>query len=111
VPIFAIGIVLANVDFNVIWRYFGWANQSLAAIVLWAGAAYLYRKSKFHWICTAPAVFITSVSISYICFEKNMGFGLPINVSNIIGVAVAIVCLVALLLLGRRTIAGAPENV
>ncbi|MDR2820687.1 MAG: carbon starvation protein A [Desulfovibrio sp.] len=111
VPIFAIGIVLANVDFNIIWRYFGWANQSLAGIVLWAGAAYLYRKSKFHWICTAPAMFITSVAISYICFEKNMGLGLPIDVSNIIGAAVAIVCLVALLLLGRRTIAGAPENV
>ena len=53
VPIFVIGIILANVDFNIIWRYFGFANQALAAIVLWAAAGYLYRKHLLHWICTS----------------------------------------------------------
>lgn len=109
-PIFAIGVVLANVDFNIIWRYFGWANQSLAAIVLWACAAYLYRKPCFHWICTVPATFITSVAVSYICYEPKMGFGMSIDTANYIGIAVALVCLVALMLFGKCTIAGAPEN-
>lgn len=28
VPLFIIGIALSFVDFNVIWRYFGWSNQT-----------------------------------------------------------------------------------
>jgi carbon starvation protein CstA len=110
VPIFIIGIILSRVDFTIIWRYFGWANQSLATIVLWAGAAYLLRKERFHWICSVPAVFMTAVATSYICYEPAMGFGISIATSNIIGVVVAIVAFVSFMLLGRRPIAGAPEN-
>lgn len=110
VPMFAIGIFLSQVDFTIIWRYFGFANQTLAAIMLWAGAAFLLRRSRFHWICTAPAVFITAVCASYICYEPSMGFGVPVNVANIIGVCVAVVSLVALLMLGRRPIEGAPTE-
>ena len=71
IPVFIIGIILSQVDFNIIWRYFGFSNQTLAGICLWAAAAYLYRKGKFHWICSCPAFFITVVSVSYICFEKK----------------------------------------
>lgn len=109
VPIFVIGIILANVDFNIIWRYFGFANQALAAIVLWAAAGYLYRKHRLHWICTVPAVFMTSVCISYICFEPNMGFGMGIDISDTIGIICAVVALVAFLVLGRKPIEGAPD--
>ena len=111
VPMFVIGIILSQVDFNIIWRYFGWANQSLATIVLWAGAAYLVRRDRCHWICTIPAVFMTAVCVSCICFEPSMGFGMGIDISNIIGVAAAIVAFVAFMVLGRRTVDGAPENV
>lgn len=111
VPLFVIGIILSQVDFNIIWRYFGWANQTLASIMLWAGAAYLYRKGRLHWICTIPATFMTAVCVSYICFERNMGLGMNIDISNIIGVAGAIVALVAFLLLARRPVASAPQNV
>lgn len=109
VPIFVIGIILANVDFNIIWRYFGFANQALAAIVLWAAAAYLYRKHRLHWICTVPAVFMTSVCISYICFEPNMGFGMAIGTADTIGIICAAVALVAFLALARKPIEGAPD--
>lgn len=109
VPIFIIGIILANVDFNIIWRYFGFANQALAAIVLWAAAGYLYRKHRLHWICTVPAVFMTSVCISYICFEPKMGFGMSIGTADAIGIICAAVALVAFLALGRKPIAGAPD--
>lgn len=110
VPLFAIGIALSQMDFNLIWRYFGWANQTLAAIVLWAGAAYLYRKNLCHWIASAPATFMTAATVSYICYEKAMGFGMPIDVSNIIGVAVAIVSLAAFIMMGRRPVADAPVD-
>ena len=35
VPLFATGIALTFVDFAVIWRYFGWANQTMSCVTLW----------------------------------------------------------------------------
>ena len=110
IPMFIIGIILANVDFTIIWRYFGWANQTLATIVLWAGAAYLIRRGRCHWICTVPAVFMTAVITSYICYEPTMGFRLSIDISNIIGIIVAIIAFVAFMLRGRAPVEGAPMN-
>ncbi len=111
VPLFIIGIALSQIDFGVIWRYFGWSNQTLAAIMLWASAAYLLRHGKLHWICTLPAVFITAASVSYICYQPSMGLGLSIVTSDIVGAIFAAVCLGAFLIFGRRPIAGAPTNV
>lgn len=110
IPLFAVGIALSQIDFNIIWRYFGWSNQTLAAIMLWAAAAYLYKRGKLHWICTVPAVFITAAIITYICYEPNMGFGININTANIIGVIGAIICLIAFLVLGKKEVAGAPQD-
>lgn len=109
-PLFAIGIALSFVNFNIIWRYFGWSNQTLAAIALWAGAAYLYRRGRLHWIATVPAVFITAASVTYICYEPTMGFRMSIDVSYVIGVAAAVVALAAFLLLGKKEVAGAPAD-
>lgn len=108
VPMFLIGIGLSLVDFTIIWRYFGWANQTLATIVLWAGAAYLMRRDRFHWICTVPAVFMTAVITSYICYEPTMGFRMSIDISNIIGIIVAIIAFLAFLVKGRAPVEGAP---
>ena len=92
VPVFIIGIILSQVDFNVIWRYFGWSNQSLAAIALWAAAAYLYRRNKLHWIASIPATFITSIAAAYILYEPNMGFGMDLTVSNGVGIVFGLAC-------------------
>ncbi len=110
VPLFIIGILLSQINFDLIWRYFGWANQTLAAIMLWTGAAYLYRKGRFHWIASVPATILTAATISYICYEPKMGFGMGIDMANIVGVSVAIVSMVCFLLLARRPIEGAPVD-
>ncbi len=110
VPMFIIGIFLSLVDFTIIWRYFGWANQTLATIVLWAGAAYLMRRDRCHWICTVPAVFLTAVCISYICYEPTMGFKMSIDISNILGMIGAGVAFVAFMIMGKKPVAGAPVN-
>lgn len=106
IPLFAIGILLSQVDFNVIWRYFGFSNQMLAAISLWTGAVYLYKRHKFHWICTLPAAFITAAAISFICFDTNLGFGLNITISNGIGIVFTLVCFVAFMILGKKPTKG-----
>ncbi len=110
IPVFAIGIALSQIDFNIIWRYFGWSNQTLAAIMLWTSAAYMYRRNLLHWICSIPATLITAACVTYICYEPNMGFGINIMVSDIIGIAVAAFCLVVFLLKGRSPVEGAPIN-
>lgn len=101
VPLFALGIFVSTQDFNIIWRYFGWANQTTAAIMLWAASAYLYKTNKFHWITTIPAVFMTAVVATYLANAK-IGFGLELNVSTAIGVVVSFACLVAFLKIPRN---------
>ena len=108
VPVFVLGVLLSQIDFNIIWRYFGWSNQSLAAIVLWAGAAYLYRRGKLHWVCTVTATFITAASVSYIMFEPTMGLGIAVSTANWIGIVIAVVCVALFLAFGKKEVAGAP---
>jgi len=90
VPLFVIGAALSQVNFDIIWRYFGWANQTLATIVLWAAAAYLVRRGMLHWMASVPATFMTAVCTTYICYAK-IGLNIPLNISTWIGIAVAVV--------------------
>lgn len=110
IPLFLLGAFLSQIDFNIIWRYFGWANQTLATIMLWASAAYLYRKQKFHFIASLPATFMTAVVVSFL-FSQKIGFGLPADISNIAGVVAAIASLIAFLILGKKEIKGVPKDV
>ena len=89
IPLFIVGIALTFIDFNIIWRYFSWANQTLAMIMLWTGSAYLVKENKNHFISTVPAIFMTAVTFSYI-MQAPEGFRLHAGISNIIGVLVAI---------------------
>ena len=102
VPLFVVGVALNFIPFGMLWRYFGFANQTLAAIMLWAAAAYLLHRGKFHWIASVPACFMTAVSAVYICFEKTMGFGMSYELSNIVGIAIALICFALLLTAGRK---------
>ena len=97
-------------DFNIIWRYFGWANQTLAMVMLWAAAAWLIKRGKLHWICTIPATFMTAVTFAYISAEK-IGFGLPYDVANWIGIAAAVVAFGAFFYaFGRKSAGKAPAE-
>jgi len=85
VPLFVIGGILTQVDFGIIWRYFGFANQSTAVMMLWTASAYLLRHNKMHWITTIPAMFMTTVCATFILNNSTLGFGLPIQVSTVSG--------------------------
>ncbi|MDV2685003.1 carbon starvation CstA family protein [Alkalihalophilus lindianensis] len=92
-PMFAISMYLTTINFDILWRYFSWANQSTAMIALWVGAMYLILARKLHWIASIPAAFMTMVTLTYIA-NAQIGFGLSIEVSYIvaaIGTAVVIV--------------------
>lgn len=101
VPLFTAGIALTFVDFAVIWRYFGWANQTMSCVTLWAIAVYLAHRERFHWIATLPAAFMTVVCVSYLCYAK-IGFGMSVEMSTLIGIASAAASLVLFLSRGKR---------
>jgi carbon starvation protein CstA len=93
-PIFALTFVVMLIDFNVLWRYFAWCNQTLAVFTLWAATVYLARHHKVYIITLIPAMFMTVVSVSYVLFARRPeGFGLDW------GIAVGAGCAVAALLL------------
>ncbi|MDR0988181.1 MAG: carbon starvation protein A [Prevotellaceae bacterium] len=83
VPLFlaAIGLLLFSLSdkegFNLIWRYFAWANQTLAVFTLWALTVYLVRNKKgcYYLVTLIPACFMTAVCFTYICVEPKGGFG------------------------------------
>ncbi|WP_099187827.1 carbon starvation CstA family protein [Tepidibacter mesophilus] len=89
-PLFAIGIALTFMDFNIIWRYFSWANQTLAMMMLWAGAAYLTKENKNHWIASIPAVFMTIVTTAYI-IQAPEGFKQSSSIANPIGIVFGLI--------------------
>ncbi|MCE9684939.1 carbon starvation protein A [Shewanella sp. AS16] len=86
IPLFILGAILTQVDFGVIWRYFGVANQTTAVLMLWTASAYLLRHNKLHWICTLPAMFMTAVVISFLLNSATLGAGLPMTISTLAGV-------------------------
>ena len=97
IPIFAVAFALTLIDFDVVWRYFAWSNQTIAAIALWTGAAFLVVNKKFHWIATIPATFLSFISVSYIMQAPDEGFGLPMMISNVTGAVFATVLLILFL--------------
>ncbi|GAA3526545.1 carbon starvation protein A [Zobellella aerophila] len=97
VPMFVVGYLITQAEFGVIWRYFGWANQTTAMIMLWAAAAYLAKAGKLHWVCTIPAIFMTAVTFTYLA-NAEIGFGLALQPATYIGLAVTLVFTVAFLL-------------
>ena len=93
IPLFAASAFLlwyniadAN-GFNVIWRYFGWSNQTLAVFMLWTATVYLYRTKGGRWylITLLPALFMTSVCVTFIMVDK-IGLRLPQTLAPLIGV-------------------------
>lgn len=101
VPLFAVGYVVSLVKFDVVWRYFAWSNQTLATIVLWAGAVFLQQKGKQYWIALLPAVVMTAVCTTYILVAPE-GFRLTTTIAYPAGIAVSAVCTLLFLLLKRK---------
>ena len=65
-PLFGMACGLLFLDFNVLWRYFAWCNQTLATIVLWGCSVWLLRNGKNCWLTVVPGTFMTFICTSYI---------------------------------------------
>ena len=64
--------------FQVIWRYFSWANQFLSMVTLWAITVFLSRHlpgKAWYWITLIPALFMSMVTISFLLVAEKEGLG------------------------------------
>ena len=101
IPLFAVGFLLTKINFDVIWRYFAWSNQTLGAVILWTITVYLFQKRKAYWLTLIPALFMTSVVSTYIMLAPE-GFSLPQTISYVIGLTVTALFFVVFQFYKRR---------
>ena len=92
VPLLAVGAVIAlALPWDVLWRYFSWANQTLAMIVLWTGAVFLHKfgyPPKACFIAALPATFMSGVSVTYF-FQAPECLGLSTAIAYPVGIVAA----------------------
>ncbi|MBR1712341.1 MAG: carbon starvation protein A [Alloprevotella sp.] len=107
-PLFGIAALLLwfNIadkeGFNTIWGYFAWSNQTLACFMLWTATVYLSRRKGYAYlVMLLPALFMTTVCVTYICIAK-IGFGLSPAISYAIGGAAFLVSLIWFLVYKRH---------
>ena len=98
-PLFVATFILLQINFDIIWRYFAWSNQTLSVFTFWALTVYLYKEKRNYWITLLPALFMTAVCSAYIMIAPE-GFGLPLYIGYI---TAAIVCIIFTLLFIRFT--------
>lgn len=87
--------------FNVIWQYFGWANQTLSVFTLWALTVYLARQKKPFAVTMVPALFMTMVCSTFLLVSRQ-AFGLDASLAYYFAAAVFVLSLVWFFVWYRR---------
>lgn len=93
-PMLIAAFFVSKIDYQIVWRYFSWSNQTLAMIALWAAATYLgkYKARKAASLIAAlPAAFMSAVSSTYMLMAGEFPFKLGANIAYPIGIVIALV--------------------
>lgn len=107
VPVAAI-LVFAKSNaegFNVLWRYFAWANQTIACFAFAMITVYLLSHKKNYIMSLIPGMFYVFIISAYI-LNAQIGFRLPMNIAYIGGVVLAIVYAALVIKKGKNTVDG-----
>ncbi|MDE6422465.1 MAG: carbon starvation protein A, partial [Muribaculaceae bacterium] len=95
-PIVGVSYLLININFDILWRYFAWCNQTLSIFTLWACSVWLARNNKAYLITMIPAMFMTMLCVTFICYAPMgsyvEGVGLPMLYSEAVGFIAMAVC-------------------
>ena len=104
-PLFALGVAIAFMDFDVIWRYFAWSNQALSVITLWMITSWLMRRgSRWSILALVPAICMTYVCSSFF-FVSGQFVGLgSVPIAYIYGGATTAVIVGLMMYLIRKNI-------
>ena len=79
--------------FNVIWQYFGWANQTLSVFTLWTLTVYLVQRQKPFIVTLVPALFMTVVCSTFLLISKQ-ALGLQSTVAYTGSIIILVLALV-----------------
>lgn len=105
--IFAVVAVLlvfskTNADgFDILWRYFAWANQTIAVFAFAMIAVYMIRHKQPFLLSLLPGMFYMFVISSFI-LNASIGFNLPWTASYLIAGALTIVYAVSVTAAGKK---------
>lgn len=92
----------ANTEgFNILWRYFAWANQTIAVFAFAMIAIYMIRNKKPYIMSLIPGMFYMFIISSFIS-NATIGFGLSWPISYTIGAVLTIAYCVAIIYCGKN---------
>ncbi len=99
-------LVFAKVNvngFNILWRYFAWANQTLSLFAFLAISIWMFEngKGKFSFIPLIPGTFYAFITTTYLLNAK-IGFNLPWTAAYIVGGLLAAAYLFAVIFYGKK---------
>lgn len=100
---FAIGYAITLMNYDILWRYFAWANQTLAVFTLWAITVFLYLRSSSlgkgaYWLVSIiPAIFMTFICSDFVFISGQM-MGLEQNLGALLAGGTTIVVTLAVCL-------------
>lgn len=102
IPLFVASFLILQINFDILWRYFAWCNQTLAVFTLWAITIYLTKHKSNYLITLIPALFMTMVCVSYI-FIAPEGLHLNANISYIAGAVATLISLILYIIWRKNT--------
>jgi len=96
---------LSPAGFNILWRYFGWANQSIAVFALSVILIWMMRhdRKKYIWMPAIPLVFYSFIISTYI-LNAQFGFRLPWPAAYIGGLLFSVVIFVSTFRKGNQQV-------
>lgn len=65
IPLLTVGTMISQLNYQIVWRYAAWANQTLAMVALWTISVYLKKNKRNHLFTSAPAFFMSAVCVTY----------------------------------------------
>lgn len=101
-PVFALCFVVMLLPYDALWRYFAWCNQVLAVFTLWTASVWLAKENRFYYIALLPALFMTSVTVTYIFFAPEgfqsvsmylWNFEIPYSFALAMGISASVITL------------------
>ena len=102
IPLFIASFLILQINFDILWRYFAWCNQTLAVFTLWAITIYLTKEKRNYLITLIPALFMTMVCVSYI-FIAPEGLSLNPTISYIAGAVATLISLILYIIWRKNT--------
>ena len=91
-----------NADgFNILWRYFAWANQTIAVFAFAMISIYMIKHKQSYLLSLIPGMFYMFVISSFI-LNAEIGFGLPWIASYITGGILTVAYGTAVIIFGKK---------